>query len=77
MRYKYKYLDGACGGGGDAVDALHAEGHWYEPKYGEGADCYNCHVIFPKSLYGQLPPKQPDEAAQLAQHPFPEDLTET
>lgn len=77
MRYNYKYLDAVCGGGGDPVDVLHKDGAWFEPKYGEGADCYNCHVIFPKSHYAMLPPKRPDEAEQLAQHPFQEDLTET
>lgn len=77
QRYGYKFVDGACGGGGAPQDQLHKEGQWYEPKYGEGAQCYFCHVIIPKSHYAALPPKRPDELDQLQQYPFPEDMTET
>lgn len=66
-----------CGGGGSPQDELHREGNWFEPKYGEGASCYFCHVIVPKSHYDLLPPKRPDEVEQLAQYPFPEDMTDT
>ena len=51
-RYKYEFIDGACGGGGSPRDVYHKEGSWYEPKYGEGAQCYFCHVIIPKSQKG-------------------------
>ncbi len=77
QRYHYTYVDGACGGGGSPSTTLHKEGTWYEPKYGEGAQCFHCHVIIPKSHYSQLPPKNADEAAQLAEYPFPEDMTDT
>jgi ferredoxin len=77
VRYGYKYVDGACGGGGSPVDVLHKEGQWFEPKYGEGASCYYCHVIIPKSHYDLLPAKRPDETDQLLQYPFKEDLAET
>ncbi len=70
-------LAGACGGGGTPVDVLHAEGGWYEPKYGEGAQCHFCHVIIPKSHYALLPPKRPDELERLQEYPFPEDMTDT
>ena len=76
-RHKYTHVDGACGGGGSPRDLLHKDGGWYEPKYGEGASCYFCHVIVPKSHYDLLPPKRPDEVEQLAQYPFPEDMTDT
>ena len=76
-RYKYRFVDGACGGGGSARDLLHKEGGWYEPKYGEGAQCYFCHVIIPKSHYAGLPPKRPDELFQLRKYPFAEDMTDT
>ena len=76
-RYKYSYVDGACHGGGSPQDVLHKEGNWFEPKYGEGAFCYYCHVIIPKSHYGMLPAKRPDEIEQLAKYPFKEDLAET
>jgi ferredoxin len=76
-RYNYNFVDGACGGGGAPVEKLHKEGKWLEPKYGEGAQCYFCHVIIPKSHYDALPAKRPDELAQLAQYPFPEDMTDT
>ena len=77
VRYKYKFLDGACGGGGNPQDVLHPNGNWYEPKYGEGAFCYYCHVIIPKSHYGAMPPKLSDEVEQLQKYPFKEDVTET
>ena len=66
-----------CGGGGAPVDALHKEGNWYEPKYGEGASCFYCHVIVPKSHYNQWPPKRPDEVEHLRAYPFQEDMTDT
>jgi hypothetical protein len=66
-----------CGGGGSAVDFLHKEGNWYEPKYGEGASCFYCHVIIPKSHYAMLPPKRPDEVEHLNAYPFQEDMTDT
>ena len=31
----------------------------------------------PKSHYHLLPPKRPDEAGQLANYPFAEDMTDT
>ena len=67
VRNKYPFVDGACGGGGAPQDVLHKEGEWYEPKYGEGASCFHCHVIIPKSHYDLLPSKRPDELAQLQQ----------
>jgi ferredoxin len=76
-RHKYSHVDGACGGGGSPRDLLHKDGGWYEPKYGEGAACYFCHVIIPKSHYAALPPKRPDELNQLRRYPFPEDMTDT
>ena len=76
-RHKYTHVDGACGGGGSPRDLLHKDGGWYEPKYGEGAACYFCHVIIPKSHYAALPPKRPDELNQLRRYPFPEDMTDT
>jgi hypothetical protein len=76
-RYKYEFVDGACGGGGSPREVLHAEGGWFEPKYGEGAQCHFCHVIIPKSHYPLVPAKRPDELAQLRSYPFPEDMTET
>ena len=76
-RYRYAFLDAGCGGGGSPNDELHAEGQWYEPKYGEGASCFFCHVIVPKSHYHLLPPKRPDEVEQLEAYPFPEDMTDT
>ena len=76
-RHKYAHVDGACGGGGSPRDLLHKDGGWYEPKYGEGAACYFCHVIIPKSHYAALPPKRPDELSQLRKYPFPEDMTDT
>lgn len=66
-----------CGGGGSEQEKLHKEGQWYEPKYGEGASCYFCHVIIPKSHYSTLPPKRTDEVEQLQLYPFPEDMTDT
>ena len=77
QRHKYSFVDGACGGGGSPVDVLHAEGNWLEPKYGEGAYCHFCHVIIPKSHYGMVPAKRPDETEQLGKYPFKEDLAET
>lgn len=77
QRYHYKFVDGACGGGGSETDELHKEGQWYEPKYGEGAQCYHCHVIIPKSHYASLQPKKQDELDMLQQYPFPEDMTDT
>ena len=68
---------GHSGGGGSPQDKLHKEGGWYEPKYGEGAQCHYCHVIIPKSHYAALPPKRPDEEEQLRTYPFPEDMTHT
>ena len=76
-RYQYSHVDGACGGGGSPRDLLHKDGGWYEPKYGEGAQCHFCHVIIPKSHYAALPPKRPDELSQLRKYPFPEDMTDT
>ena len=76
-RYQYKFVDGACHGGGDPVDLLHKEGNWAEPNYGEGAFCYMCHVIIPKSHYAMLPAKRPDETLQLEAYPFKEDVAET
>ena len=73
----FSLLTAGCGGGGSAQDELHTEGNWFEPKYGEGANCYFCHVIVPKSHYHLLPPKRPDEAEQLANYPFAEDMTDT
>ena len=49
----------------------------YEPKYGEGAYCSNCHVIIPRSHASLLPAKRADEEARLAEYPFPEDMTDT
>ena len=49
----------------------------YEPKYGEGAFCSNCHVIIPRSHASLLPAKRADEEARLAEYPFPEDMTDT
>ncbi len=70
---------GACHAGGTPVDVLHggAKGNWYEPKYGEGAGCFHCHVILPKDAAARVPPKRPDEAERLQEYPFPEDITET
>ena len=76
-RYQYEFVDGACGGGGSPIDKLHKEGDWYEPKYGEGAQCFHCHVIIPKSHYHTLPSKRTDELEMLQQYPFPEDMTDT
>lgn len=76
-RYNYEYLDEGCGGGGAPVEAFHAKGSWFEPKYGEGASCAYCHVIIPKSHYHLLPARRPDEAASLAEYPFEEDMTAT
>jgi hypothetical protein len=76
-RYKYEFLDPGCGGGGSPQEKFHKEGAWFEPKYGEGATCYFCHVIVPKSHYDLLPPRRPDEAEQLERYPFKEDMTET
>jgi len=76
-RHKYAAVDGACGGGGSPVDELQAQGAWYRPSYGEGAQCFHCHVIIPKSHYHMLPPKRPDELEMLQQYPFPEDMAET
>jgi hypothetical protein len=28
-RYKYEFIDGACGGGGSPRDVFHKEGSWY------------------------------------------------
>lgn len=56
---------------------LHKEGGWYEPKYGEGAQCHYCHVIIPKAHASSLPPKRADESEQLATYPFPEDMADT
>ena len=66
-----------CGGGGSQQDKLHTEGGWYEPKFGEGAQCHYCHVIIPKSHFDALPPKRIDEIEQLQTYPFPEDMTQT
>ncbi len=68
---------GSCKGGGSPEFALHKEGNWVEPKYGEGASCFYCHVIIPSSHYHMLPPKMPDEVSQLKDYPFREDITET
>lgn len=77
QKFSYEFVDGACGGGGSPQDELHEEGQWYEPKYGEGAQCYHCHVIIPKSHYGFIPPKRVDELDMLREYPFPEDMTDT
>lgn len=76
-RYKYAAVDGACGGGGAPVDELQPQGAWYRPAYGEGAQCFHCHVIIPRSHAALLPPKRPDEAEALAEYPFAEDMTDT
>lgn len=76
-RFNYEHVDGACGGGGSPADMLHREGQWYEPKYGEGPQCYHCHVIIPKSHAHHLVPKRPEELDLLRQYPFPEDMTDT
>ena len=49
----------------------------YEPKYGEGAFCSNCHVIIPRSHASLIPSKRADEEARLQEYPFPEDMTDT
>ncbi len=77
VRHNYKFVDGACGGGGSPAAALHKEGEWLEPKYGEGAQCYFCHVVIPTSHYSALPPKREDEIKYLSQYPFPEDVAST
>ena len=76
-RNHYKFVDGACGGGGAPAEHLHKQGSWYEPKYGEGPMCNHCHVIIPKTHFGSLEAKGPEEAQQLSLYPFPEDMTET
>jgi ferredoxin len=50
QRHRYSYVDGACGGGGAPSEKLHKQGEWVEPKYGEGASCYFCHVVVAKAF---------------------------
>jgi ferredoxin len=77
QRHKYSFVDGACGGGGAPSEKLHKEGNWLEPKYGEGASCYFCHVVVAKAFAHTLPPVRQDEEEQLQQYPFKEDMSET
>ena len=77
QRHRYKFVDGACGGGGAASEKLHKEGSWAEPKYGEGASCYFCHVVVAKAHAHALPPMRSDEEDQLKQYPFKEDMSDT
>ena len=77
QRHGYRFVDGACGGGGSPVEKVHKEGTWVEPKYGEGPQCYYCHVVVAKTHAHVLPPKMSDEADMLRQYPFPEDMSET
>jgi ferredoxin len=77
QRHRYSFVDGACGGGGAAMEKLHKEGSWAEPKYGEGASCYFCHVVVAKAFAHTLPPMRSDEEDQLKQYPFKEDMSET
>ena len=77
QRHRYSYVDGACGGGGAPSEKLHKQGEWVEPKYGEGASCYFCHVVVAKAFAHLLPPVRADEEEQLRQYPFKEDMTDT
>ena len=76
-KHGYAFVDGACGGGGSPVESFHDKGKWFEPKYGEGANCYFCHVILPKEKFDAVPAKRADEAEQLELYPFPQDVTAT
>lgn len=77
QRHRYSYVDGACGGGGAPSEKLHKQGEWVEPKYGEGASCYFCHVVVAKAFAHLLPPVRADEEEQLRQYPFKEDTSDT
>ena len=77
QRHRYSFVDGACGGGGAPSEKLHKEGNWVEPKYGEGASCYHCHVVVSRSHAHALPPMRNDEEEQLKHYPFREDISDT
>ena len=52
-------LEGACGGGGGPTEVRRTE-NWVETTYGEGPQCFYCHVQVPSSYDSFLP-----EAAEV------------
>ena len=52
-------LEGACGGGGGPTEVRRTE-NWVETTYGEGPQCFYCHVQLPSSYNHVLP-----EAAEI------------
>lgn len=47
-------LEGACGGGGGPTEVRRTE-NWVETTYGEGPQCFYCHVQVPSSYNHVLP----------------------
>ena len=76
-RHRYDFVLGACRGGGSPVEKLHKEGEWVEPKFGQGASCYFCHVVVGKEHAAALPRMAWDEKEELDKYPLREDITET
>ena len=48
-------LEGPCGGGGSPREIRRTE-NWVETTYGEGPNCFFCHVQIPSSYASVLPP---------------------
>ena len=76
-RHDYGYIPNACQGGSSDAENDHPEGKWVEPKYGQGAQCYHCHVVVGKEHAHTLPRMKWDEQEELDKYPLREDITET
>ncbi len=57
-------LEGPCHGGGGATMVRRTE-NWVETTYGEGPQCFYCHVQIPSSFNHLLPEQWPSEAKGL------------
>ena len=75
-RHRYEYVQNGCQGGGSEVEKDHPEGSWVEPKYGQGASCYHCHVVVGREHAHTLPRMKWDEQEELDKYPLREDITD-
>lgn len=57
-------LEGPCNGGGLPTEIVRSE-NWTETTYGEGANCYLCHVQISSKYNSILPQLKEDEMTGL------------
>ena len=65
-------LEGPCNGGGGPTD-IQRTNKWNELVFGEGPDCFYCHVQIPSQFHHLLPPTSATEENGL-QHVWKEEF---